>query len=103
MSPTNSKLSQAVTVVATIKCPTEYSCFIKQMLERTVSRVQDEPGCESYMLYQDVSDNQKFVMLERWTSKAHLDQHTHKAPFKELLTQLEGRATLSVVILHNVS
>lgn len=98
-----SKPSQAVTVVATIKCHHEYTCFIQQILEQTVSKVQDEPGCENYMLYQDISDNQKFVMLERWTSKAHLDEHTRKTPFKELLTHLEGRAMLSVVILHNVS
>jgi quinol monooxygenase YgiN len=40
-----------------------------------VNETRREPGCEQYELFASTSDPDKVVLLERWTSKALLDQH----------------------------
>jgi quinol monooxygenase YgiN len=34
-----------------------------------------EPGCESYMLYQNPYDNTKFIFVETWKDQAAIDAH----------------------------
>jgi quinol monooxygenase YgiN len=34
-----------------------------------------EPGCESYMLYQDPYDNTKFIFIEIWKDQSAIDAH----------------------------
>ena len=34
-----------------------------------------EDGCEQYELFQSVDDNDKLVLLERWSSQELLDRH----------------------------
>ncbi|WP_162958721.1 putative quinol monooxygenase [Nocardia yunnanensis] len=39
---------------------------------------QQEEGCEQYDLFQNLDAPDTLLMLERWTSQALLDEHTHR-------------------------
>ncbi len=40
-----------------------------------VPNVRKEPGCEEYSLFRSTADPDRFVLMERWSSQAHLDAH----------------------------
>jgi quinol monooxygenase YgiN len=41
-----------------------------------------EPGCESYMLYQNPYDKTKFIFVEIWKDQAAIDSHFSMTYFK---------------------
>jgi quinol monooxygenase YgiN len=41
-----------------------------------------EPGCESYMLYQDPYDSTKLIFVEVWKDQAAIDNHFSMSYFK---------------------
>ena len=40
-----------------------------------IEPTRKEDGCISYELYQDTTNNGKFIFVENWQSKEHLDVH----------------------------
>jgi quinol monooxygenase YgiN len=41
-----------------------------------------EPGCESYMLYQNPYENTELIFVETWKDQAAIDQHFSMSYFK---------------------
>jgi quinol monooxygenase YgiN len=40
-----------------------------------VPNVRKEPGCEEYALYRSTEEPDRFILVERWTTQQHLDEH----------------------------
>lgn len=92
-------MSEVIAIVATVIPKAGEAEVVEQAL-RTVERdVQGEPGCQQYQLHQDLENPQHFVLLERWESEAHLQQHSEAAPFLRLMETINDRAELQVTKL----
>lgn len=96
-------MSQAINVIAVITAHTEEAQTVEQALHTAVKEVQGEPGCESYVLHQNISNPLQFILLERWQSQQHLDEHAKAAPFQKLAGILADRASLEITVVKEVS
>jgi quinol monooxygenase YgiN len=47
-------------------------------------KAEDE-GCELYDLFRHISDETKYAMVERWTSKENLEAHKTSPAMKEMV------------------
>ncbi|MGE5444241.1 MAG: putative quinol monooxygenase [Ignavibacteriales bacterium] len=63
----------------------EFLRNIRGILEPT--RV--EPGCKSYHFYQDIENENAFILVEEWEAKASLDSHIHKDSYRILLNLMD--------------
>jgi quinol monooxygenase YgiN len=78
-----------VIVVATITPKPEYRDDVLTALKDAVAQVHDEDGCELYALH---AGDDRFVMIERWTSRDALRTHGTESPGLEQLNQaLKGK------------
>ena len=71
-----------------VVCPESRYVFleaVRGMLEPT--RV--EPGCMSFSLYQDVENENTFVLMEEWETKADLDNHIRGNSYRNLLVVMD--------------
>lgn len=59
--------------------------LIRCMLEPT--RVQ--PGCLSFHFYQDVENDNAFILLEEWTTRETLEGHIREKNYRKLLTLMD--------------
>lgn len=92
----NNETRGPLTVVATITAGEGQAEAVEAALRTAVAEVTGEPGCEGYTLHADTENPQVFMMFERWSSLQALVHHSEAAPFRRLVSALEGRATLSV-------
>lgn len=95
-------MADKITLVATITALTEFCTEVRNALKKVESEVQSEQGCEMYQLHIDLNNANQFVMIERWKSKAMLEQHTQARPFKDFVHAIEGKASLQVVTLTRI-
>ena len=58
---------------------------IRGLLEPT--RV--EAGCKGYYLYQDIEDENTFILIEEWETKTDLSSHIHKDSYRKLLALMD--------------
>jgi quinol monooxygenase YgiN len=92
-------MSEVIAIVATIIPAAGEAEVIEQALRKVEREVQGEPGCQQYQLHQDVDHPDRFVLLERWESAAHLQQHSEAEPFLRLMETIKDRAELQVIKL----
>lgn len=57
---------------------------LQTLLSLTVP-VGEEPGCISYCSYCDISDKNRFILLEEWESQKDLDHHIQSYRYSVLL------------------
>ena len=57
-----------------------------------------EDGCITYNLHKDSNDNNKFVMIEEWESRSHLDAHLETDHVKQLLNNLNDVTVTDAVV-----
>lgn len=96
-------MSQAINVVAVITANAGEEQTVAEALKTAEKEVQGEPGCESYVLHRNLNNPLQFVMLERWQSQQHLDDHEKAPAFQKLAGALQSRATLEVILTTPVS
>ena len=91
-----------IIVVATITPRPEYRDDVIAAMKQTIGQVHDEDGCELYALH---ANDDRLVMIERWTTPEALDIHGTSSPGLQRLNQaLKGKlqAPLDVVRLEPV-
>lgn len=59
-----------------------------QTLVSLIGRVRNEKGCVSHNVYQDVEDENAFIIIEEWETQADLDNHLRSDRFGVLLGAL---------------
>ncbi|MEW6484339.1 MULTISPECIES: putative quinol monooxygenase [Tatumella] len=96
-------MSQVITVIASITAKSGEEKVVAEALKTAEKEVQGEPGCESYVLHRNISQPQQFIMLERWSSRQHLDEHEKAPAFQKLAAALNNRASLDVILSQEVS
>lgn len=58
----------------------EFITLAKNLVQETI---QNDMGCISYELYQDLSNPRILTMIEEWENKEALEQHMASKHFKE--------------------
>lgn len=89
-------------IVAIITIKPEAVNDILPIFQAVVQGSQEEEGCISYNLHQDISDSTKFVMLEEWKSQSAIDSHNntdHYKTFKEASKDLIVKSDVSILKL----
>lgn len=76
-------MSIAINAKLTIK--PEFVDQAKELLAKMVKPTNEEKGCISYVLVQDVLTPNIFYYIEEWESKQHLDDHIAAPHFVEIL------------------
>ncbi|HEY0716197.1 MAG TPA: putative quinol monooxygenase [Streptosporangiaceae bacterium] len=78
-----------VVVVATIIPKPEYRDDVIAAMKQTIEQVHGEDGCELYALH---ANDDRLVMIERWTSRDALRQHGTGSPgLQQLNEALKGK------------
>ena len=96
-------MSQVITVIASITATPGEEKVVADAVKPAEREVKGEPGWESYVLHQNSSQPQQFIMLERWSSRQHLNEHEKAPAFQKLAAALNNRASLDVVLSQEVS
>ncbi|MFV0417564.1 MAG: putative quinol monooxygenase [Dysgonomonas sp.] len=73
-------------IIAVIKVKPECIEDIKPIFQAVVTGSQEEEGCISYNLHQDIADSTKFVMVEEWKSQDAIDFHNNTEHYKTFKT-----------------
>ncbi len=57
---------------------------VRELLIRQGQASRTEPGCERFEVYHSSSEPRVFLLIERWSSAAHLDAHRNARAFREI-------------------
>jgi quinol monooxygenase YgiN len=74
-----------IVVRTTLNVLPEKQLEVLQTLLSLIVPVGGEPGCISYNAFCDISDKNRFILLEEWESKKDLDHHIQSSRFGVLL------------------
>jgi quinol monooxygenase YgiN len=95
-------MSQPVAIVATIVAAPGQRTHVEQALVEAVDAVRLEPGCEQYDLHRDLTNADRFVMIERWRDADAVAAHGAGPALAKLGKALNGNATLDILKLEHV-
>jgi quinol monooxygenase YgiN len=73
------------------------------VLRSLTSPVRVEPGCLDCRLYEDVTTQGVFTLVEDWASRKDFEQHLRTEAYKMLLMVMELSAVEPVVRFYEVS
>ncbi len=90
-------MSQVITVTAVITAKAGEEKVVAEALKIAEREVQEEPGCEAYVLHQNIANPAQFLFLERWASAEDLTLHEQSPAFKKLGVSLSDRADVQVI------
>jgi quinol monooxygenase YgiN len=68
-------IEKALKVVAIAETSADKADELKSICLGLIEPTRKESGCISYELYQDQDNRGKFVFIETWQSREHLDNH----------------------------
>jgi len=91
-----------LSIVAVMKVKPEAIKEIMPIFQALVQGSQEEDGCISYNLHQDINDSTRFVMLEEWKSQEAIDFHNtteHYKKFKELSKDIIEKSEVTILKL----
>lgn len=71
-----------------ISVPPENRKEFLQTLHPLIDRIRHEKGCIRYEVYQDVENENTFILVEEWDTQADLDEHLRSEKFAVLLGAL---------------
>jgi len=89
-------------IIAIMTVKPEVVRDILPIFEAVVIGSQEEEGCISYNLHQDINDPTKFVMVEEWESQKAIDFHRtteHYKAFKNASKDLIIKTEVSILKL----
>lgn len=93
-----------IIVIAEAQALPEHAEDMQSLLAATAQTSRGDDGCIDYHFYRDIEDANRFVSVEQWQSRAHLDSHMGTAHVQQLLGELPGKvAAAPVITVHEVS
>ncbi len=93
-----------IIVLAEAQALPEHADALAGLLAKTAQASREDEGCIDYHFYRDTEDATKFVSVEKWESKGHLDAHMATTNVQELLGALPAMvAAEPVITVHEVS
>ncbi|WP_326690540.1 antibiotic biosynthesis monooxygenase [Streptomyces sp. NBC_01795] len=85
-----------VVVVASFRPRPEAHDLVRSALRTAAERVHEEPGCELYALHET---DGRLVLVEKWSTEGHLDQHGGGDALKELHAAVDSRLLAPAEVL----
>lgn len=77
-----------IIVLARAQAKSEHADALADVVARTAQASRPDDGCLDYHFYRDVEDGTRFISVEQWESKAHLDAHMNNPAVQELFRVL---------------
>lgn len=84
-----------ITLIVKIKAKSGQEKAVERALRAAVAPTHTEKGCIRFALHRAPSDAATFLLVERWTSQATLDEHLKKPYLVTLLNSLKELAESS--------
>nr|WP_246540879.1 putative quinol monooxygenase [Mycobacterium spongiae] len=91
----SSSLSSSIAVIARFMPRPASWDAVRNLLEGMTTSTRAEAGCRAYDLYED-PDSGELVLLERYSSRAALDEHLDSAHYRTYRERLAGLLTWPV-------
>lgn len=66
---------------------------VEPLFQRLMEESRKEPGCLSYRLYTNVSDEAHIIIVEEWQDVEVLENHRQTNHFKTLIPQIREHAS----------
>jgi quinol monooxygenase YgiN len=76
---------------------------VLQTLLSLIVPVGGEPGCVSYCVFCDISDKNRFILLEEWETQKDLNHHIQSSRFGVLLGTKNLLSEPHQIQIHTVS
>ncbi|MEO9222183.1 MAG: putative quinol monooxygenase [Mycobacteriaceae bacterium] len=93
-----------IIVIAVAEALPEHAEAMVPLLAKASQESRKDDGCIDYHFYRDIENPNRFVSVEQWESKAHLDAHMGGDNVQALLGALPGKvAAEPVITVHDVS
>jgi quinol monooxygenase YgiN len=73
----------------TMTMPPQKSGEALRILKSITEQCRDKPGCISCHIYEDLQENNIFMLKEMWRSEEDLDRHLRSDEYRNLLLILE--------------
>lgn len=74
-----------------------------ELLNSLIGPIEVEPGFISYGIYQDLEDNNTFMMTQQWKSKAQLERHIGSEDFRKVLALMDLSSETPEINIHDIS
>lgn len=74
-----------IVVITMLKVFPEKQMEVEQTLLSLIGPVEEEPGCLRYGVFCDISDKNRFTLIEEWRSPKDFDRHIRSSRFSVLL------------------
>lgn len=81
-----------ITLIVKIKAKPGQAQALERELRDAVGPTHTEPGCLRFALHRSNAETDAFLLVERWTSQAALDEHLKKPYLVKLLESLKALA-----------
>lgn len=75
-------------IIATLMAKPSHADALRQLLEPAVPKFRAEPGCQGYVLLEDLKHPGRFVTYETWIDEAALQAHMHSPTMQALAPQM---------------
>ena len=63
---------------------------LQDVLIKLIDPTRKEPGCISYILLINISDQTEYTFFEEWKTEKDLEAHMQSAHFQEAVSRIEG-------------
>jgi quinol monooxygenase YgiN len=75
----------------------KFLSIIKELIDKS----QNEKGCEEYSLFNDKTNRESFILIEKWKNQNSIDLHNNSEHFKELVPRLQELNERDIVVKIN--
>ena len=72
-------------------------------LRSAIGPTKSKPGCLASNLYIHIDNDDDLLLIEKWESQAHLDNHIHSEQFRLLLETIELGKEEPLVEVHSIT
>lgn len=90
-----------VVVIAIVTAADGKSIQAEALIRTIIAPTHAEAGCITFALHRDLDDPHRLVLIERWQSRAALDEHLatdHLAAFRAQIPAVVGAPTQVMVM-----
>lgn len=93
-----------IVVIGRVRCQPQERAALEGLLATMQEKSREEDGCIAYGFFQSIEDETKYVAIEEWESRAHLDAHFQQPHLAEFSAGLAKTvASPPTIAFHEVA
>ena len=77
-------------VIATINALKGKEKDLQDVLIKLIDPTRKEPGCISYILLNNITDQSEYTFFEEWKTEKDLETHMQSSHFQKAVNSLDG-------------